>query len=83
MTDTQGNEIPLDWSYQSMCEEETAAFKYLWARWNFCQRDNRLCWWFTFWDDFWQRNHEMEVVPVRCASLVVQIVLLFVELEAN
>jgi len=62
MTDTQGNEIPLDWSYQSMCEDETAAFKYLWARWNFCQRDNRLCWWFTFWDDFWQNNHEMQAV---------------------
>jgi len=38
------------------------AFKYLWARYNYCKRDDRLAFWFTFWDDFWAENWNMRVL---------------------
>ena len=38
------------------------AWKYVWARMNFVSRHPSLLYWFVFWDDFWEENHEMTVL---------------------
>jgi hypothetical protein len=52
-----------------MLNEQQNAFKYLWARWKYCKRDERLLWWFIFWDDFWAKNYDMECLADKAAKL--------------
>merc|ERR1719498_183498 len=58
-----------DNTMQGMLGDQQNAFKYLWARWKYCKRDERLCWWFIFWDDFWKNNFEMDLISDHAAKL--------------
>jgi len=53
------NENPTLNKYVQMAPE---AWKYVWARMDFVSSHPSLLYWFVFWDDFWEENHEMKVM---------------------
>jgi len=64
-----GNVAGSDRTLTGMLADQQNAFKYLWARWKYCKRDDRLLWWFIFWDDFWANNYDMGCLEGKADKL--------------